>query len=222
MSKIKYLIDEILYEKKIKNIKVFYNVDIFIQDFENEEEEEKPTQNKNPENQPQQPPPEATPASATDTVPPPTPDIAVESSKNKGKIITEDIFKERSEGTFEVPVEKAKTILTLNDLIAYLNRHKDDNGKAIINDLVQEAIMSLTGQNTENAIEDILHEGDKMNITIDYGFDVDDSIGLQISKNPGVKMATVVMRQDGKPFSGAFNLAIFNQTITNVFLKEMD
>jgi len=42
MSNLKSLIKEVLYEQKEKQLKVFYNVDIFLQDFKEQGQEEQP------------------------------------------------------------------------------------------------------------------------------------------------------------------------------------
>jgi len=215
MSNLKSLIKEVLYEQKEKQLKVFYNVDIFLQDFKEQGQEEQPApvqQEQPPEGE--QPPAEQPPAPEGEA--PPT-----ESTNKKEIMLAEDIFKTKGQGSIVVPKEKAITILTLNDLLEFLDDQNTDNGTSVINDLVIEAIKSLSGQNTQQALEDILNKGDKLNIILDYGFDKDDSIGLQVNKNPGVDLATMIMRKDGEPMTGKFNLQVFNQTITSVFLKEI-
>ena len=217
MAKLQSIINEVLYKATEKNLKILYKTDIFIQDFEEPEGKEEPEE---PIEEPVVAEPEAP------VVPPAQPTvgsqiIAQEETKKKEKQLTEDIFKSKTEGTATVELEKAKTILTLDDLLEHLENQKDEEDKQILDELTVEIIKSLADATTEKVVSDILHKGDKCNVTLDYGFDEQDSIGFQISKNAGVDLATMIMRKDGDPMTGAFNLAVFNQTITGVFLKEV-
>jgi len=132
------------------------------------------------------------------------------------------IFKSKLSGEATLSSEEAKTILSLEDLLSFLNKKFDKNNK-IINDLVVEIILSLTEKEDLEKIADLLSKEDKINIIIDYGFSEEDSIGIQVNKNLGVDLATLLMRKDGKPMgNGTFDVNIFNQTITNIFLKEIE
>lgn len=138
-------------------------------------------------------------------------DIAI-SSEEEGDLFLKD------KGVINIPKDKALNILSLNDLLATLQQ----GNTKIINELVSEIILALSGQKTENVIQDLLKENDKCNITLDYGLAKDDSIGVQVSKNKSVESASLIMRKDGSVFgSGKFNKAVFDQTIRNVFLKEI-
>lgn len=219
MAKLQSLIREVLYEEKEKNLKIIYNTDIFIQDFQDEEKPKEET----PEE------PEAEPVAAQPVVQEPAvepaattqPVAPVESVEQENNLIVEDIFKSKTEGSVVVVQEKAKTILTLNDLLEYLEDEKSEDENQILNDIAVEIVKSLSDADTKDIVSDVLHKGDKCNITLDYGFDEKDSIGFQISKNAGVDLATMIMRKDSEPMTGPFNLQVFNQTITGVFLKEI-
>lgn len=219
MAKLSNLIEEVLYEKSSqKSLKCFYDVRIFLQEFEKDIPPEEPAQQEQP---PQEVPAPAPEVPAEEPVAPEQEELAA-STQEKEKPLNEEIFKVNTEGTLVVEAKKAKNILTLNDLLAYMNREEDERGREIFNDLVVETILALAGEETQKSVEEILDEGDRMNVIVDYGFDEDDSIGFQVNKNPGVKMATLIMRKDGAPFgSGQFNMAIFNQTLTNIFVKEV-
>lgn len=224
MPNLNSIIKEVLYEQKEKSLKVFYTVDVFIQDFpsddEEEEQPEEPVQAEQPA--PAEAPPEGAAPPPEGGVPPEEEQLPLaQSTKETGKKLNEEIYKFDTEGVLTVPAKDAKTILTLNDLLEYIADKKDEEGNQIFNDLVVETIRALTGQQTQKAVQDLLNQGDEMNVTIDYGFDQDDSIGLQVSKNKGVAMATIIMRKDGSPMTGQFNVPVFNQTITGVFLKEI-
>lgn len=216
MAKLQSIINEVLYEATEKNLKIFFKTDVFIQDFKEpeEEEEEEPVTTEPVITEPVAPIAQQ-PATVGSQV------IAQEETEEKEKLLTEDIFKSKTEGIDTIKQEKAKTILTLDDLLEYLENQKDDEGNRILDELTVEIIKSLADATTEKVVSDILHKGDKCNVTLDYGFDEQDSIGFQISKNAGVDLATMIMRKDGDPMTGAFNLAVFNQTITGVFLKEI-
>jgi hypothetical protein len=192
MAKFNEVLKRVLFEEGFKNLQVFYDVDVFIQEFKDSKK------------------PKETPA------PTPPPGDAIPESTN----LNEEIFSFKNAGSITLDKKGALNILTLNDLLAYI---KNENSKGqIINELVVEIIRSLSGEDTESAAQDILNEGDKCNVIIDYGFSKDDSVGVQVSKNKGVKMASLVMRKDGNVFgSGKFVKNIFNNTITNVFLKEL-
>lgn len=219
MAKLSSLIKEVLYEEKEKNLKLYYTTDIFIQEFPEEEEpEEEPEQQAPVAPEPQQAAPTA----------PTAPEVAggeqappAEATEEKEKPLNEEIFKSKTQGELTIPNEEAKSILTLNDLLEHVGDKKDADENQILNDLVVEVVKSLSGQETDKAVQDVLNKGDKCNIIMDYGFDKEDSIGLQVSKNPGVNLATMIMRKDGNPMTGDFNLQVFNQTITSVFLKEL-
>lgn len=204
MAKVSDLIDQVLYEKKQqKSTSIFYNIDVFIQEFKEEPIEE--------------------PAEQPEGITGEEPVQQEESTKEKRLIVSvlnEEIFKFKSEGVLKVPIEEAKSIITLEDILAYMNK-VDTEQNDIINDLVIETILNLIEPETQQNAQEILNEGDKLNIMIDYGFDKEDSIGIQISKNPGSKVATLLLRKDGKPMNGPFDVTIFNNTIANIFLKEL-
>lgn len=210
MAKVSDLIDQVLYEKKQqKSTFIFYNMDVFIQEFKEEPAEEPQPE---PEVQPEQP------EGITGEEP-----QQEESTKEKRLIVSvlnEEIFKFKSEGVISVPIKEAKSIITLEDVLAYMNR-VDTEKNDIINDLVIETILNLINPETQQNAQEILNEGDKLNVMIDYGFDKEDSIGIQISKNPGSQVATLLLRKDGKPMNGPFDVTIFNNTIANIFLKEL-
>jgi len=211
MAKLKGLIREVLYEEKEKNLKVFYTTDIFIQGFVKDDDEEEEVTQSPVTPEPEQP----------EVVGQETPEQPAESTEETEEVLNEDIFKTKSEGVITVPQDKAKSILTLDDLLEYVENEKNEEQTTIINDLVVEIIKTLTGSSTQKEVGEILKKGDKCNVTLDYGFDKEDSIGLQVNKNAGVDLATIIMRKDGNPLTGEFNLQVFNQTITGVFLKEI-
>lgn len=208
--KLKNIIDNVLYEKVTKGLKIFYTTDIFIREREE---------------QPEETPPEDTAAPTPEGEATPPEGGAPESGASKPVAPKQEVekttFRAKSSGEELVANEKAKTILTIDDLLAYIDRQTDASGKKIINELVVEVVLALIEDNPQLNLEDLLHESDKLNVMVDYGFDKEDSIGFQITKNSGVNVASLIMRRDGSPLAGKFNPTVFNQTITNVFLKEI-
>ncbi len=134
-----------------------------------------------------------------------------------------ETFRVKTKGVYSVPNDDAKTILTLEDLLAYVDRIRDDAGNEITNELTIEIVRAITSnEDVSEEVSKLLQRNDKINLIIDYGFSEEDSIGLQLNKNSGVDDASLVMRQNGSPVSGQFNPEMFKTKITNIFLKEID
>lgn len=216
MAKLNAIINEVLYESSKKTLKVFYEADVFIQDFPEDQEDDEEEGGEEQQQQPPQGGEEGGEEAQQGGEAQENQDTKV----NPSRQLAEDIFQTKVEGKLTIPEEKAKAILTLNDLLEYLKDQEIDN-RPLMSELVIEVVLSLAGDDTQRAANEIISEGDKVNITLDYGFSKDDSIGLQVSKNPGVKMATLVMRKNGEPVTGNFSSSLFNQMITNVFIKEL-
>ena len=212
MVKVSSLLEEVLYEvQKEKTIKLFYNINMFIQDFKDEKPEEpavpaEPVEPVQPEVPAAPVAPEPVPAlGATEPTPQP-----VESTKNSGKILNEEIFKARSNGLLTIKKEDAENIQTLNDLLDYVSDNKE-SGKSLINNIAIEIILNVVEQK-EN-VADIINKGDKVLLDIDYGFDKDDSIGIKVTKVAGSETISVTMKKDSKILTGPFNLPEFNKQI---------
>lgn len=195
--RIKSVIKEILFEQKEKATKLFYNIDLFIQEFEDETEPEPEAQEK-PKEEPAKEEPEA----------------PEEETKSFGKILTEAIHKMKSSGEFVVPQQDAENIQSLEDLIDYVS-DKKDKGKAIIDKLTQEIVLSLADVGTK-PIEDVINEGDKILIDIDYGLKKEDSVGLKVVKNAGTNSASILMKKDGKILASPFDIVAFNHQMVYV------
>ena len=193
--RIKSVIKEILFEQKEKSTTLFYNVDLFIQEFQDEEPIEEPTAEK----------PEA------EKEPTEEPE---ESIKTFGKILTEAIHKMKSTGEFIVPKEDAENIQSLEDLIDYIS-DKKDKGKPIIDKLAQEIVLSLSDVGTK-PVEDVINEGDKILIDVDYGLKKEDSVGLKVVKNAGTNSASILMKKDGKILASPFDITAFNRQMVYI------
>jgi len=206
---VKDLIREVLYEEKTKGLKLWYDVNIFIQGFVEPGDEEEPKVEKPPVEKPpvEEPPPSAPALGPATAAPAPL----VASTKYNGKILNEDIYKMRAKGELFIPREEAENIQTLEDLLDYLS-DKRIEGKPIINALVTEIILTLAGTGTKT-IEEIVKKGDRVRIDIKYGGEIGDSIGIKVNKNSGSDTITMSMSKDNKILSGAFDLAQFNKIL---------
>ncbi len=194
--KIGDIINKVLFEepqiqdKNKKNLKAFYKTDILIQGFpdrrageeEGEEEEKAATTGENEKD-----------VTATESV------------------IFEDILKTSIQGELAIPMDEADNIQTLEDLVDYLS-DKTDGGKPIINDLVEEIILSVAGVGSK-PLEDIINEGDKMFIDIDYGKEKVDSVGFRINKQAGSTALSISMKKDNKIIPGEFDIEQFNKQL---------
>tara|TARA_Y100000310_G_scaffold109614_1_gene108018 strand:+ start:3487 stop:4092 length:606 start_codon:yes stop_codon:yes gene_type:complete len=192
--KVKNVIDEVLLEKKVKNLKLFYKTDIFVQEFPNkEEDEEKPVTT-----------PEEKQSAETEQ--------PAESTEEDENLLTEEIHKFKSEGELAIPEEDAGNIQTMEDLLDYLSDKKSDNGQAILDDFAIEVALALSGVGVK-AIEDIISKGDKLLIDVDYGTEKEDSIGFKILKNAGSNTVSITMKKDGKIIPSPFELPVFNRQL---------
>ena len=199
--KVKNLINSILLgEEDEKGLKLYYKTDIFIQDFPEEEEEE--------EEEPEAPVTAQEPAPAAQPAGLP-PDI--ESTEESGNLLAEDIYKVKTEGEEVLPKEEADNIQTLEDLVDYVSDLKE-NGKPVMSEVAKEIVLTLAGLG-QDALDDLVNEGDKVIVDIDYGTDIEDSIGLRVNKVPGSNSISISMKKNSKIIPGNFDLASFNRQL---------
>ena len=215
MTKVSNLLEEVLYEQeKEKSLKLFYNVNMFIQEFKDEKPKEpEPVAEPTVPVEPVAQTVPATPVAAepVPTIPATEPTSQpVESVNDVEKMINEEIFKTRSNGMLTVTKEDGENIQTLNDLLDYLS-DQSTNGKKLINEVAIEIILNVVEQK-EN-VADIINKGDKVLLDIDYGFDRDDSIGIKVNKVAGSDSMSVTMKKDNKILPGQFNLPEFNKQL---------
>ncbi len=194
--KIKNIIDEVLLEKKAKNLRVFFKTDIFVQEFpEKEDAEEEPVRQtpEKPEVEAQQPA------------------VAVEDTKNVEELINEDIHKFNSVGELVVPEEDANNIQTMEDLLDYLSDKSVDD-KKILDNFIIEIAKTLSGVGAK-PLEEVVHKGDKILVDVDYGVEKENSIGFKILKNAGSDSITITMKKDSKVVASPFDLPTFNKQL---------
>ena len=217
MSTLKGLVDEIIFEAKKDTLKVFYNIDVFLQDFKDDEEEvaDEPVTPVIPPVDPNVP--------ADPNVP-----VQAESNTKHGNQLNEAIIKTKVKGELTVTKEEASNIQTLQDLIDFLSDKKHTQqtivekvldkkgstiGETIISPEIQEVILVLAGTGDTTKLADIVDKGDKVLVDIDYGSSRETNIGLKINKNSGTDSFSIMLKKDGKILSGAFDQSMLNKQI---------
>lgn len=190
----------LLGEEKEKDLKLYYKTDIFIQSFPEDEKE--------PEEKPVEPAaePETPPEAPPEELPPP-----VEDTKEKENLLTEDIYKVKTEGEKSIPKEEADNIQTLEDLVDYASDIKE-GGKSIVSKVAEEVVLTLAGVG-KDALEDLIKEGDKVIIDLDYGTNREDCIGFRVNKVPGSNSISLSMKKNSKIIPGNFDIASFNRQL---------
>ena len=209
--KLENILDDVFFTKKIEeekkesgtSLKVFYDIDALIQNFPEEEEE-----NKEKEEVKQTTPPKEVEQAETPT--------QEETEQKKEEInesveLNEDIFTFKAKGEINVDKNKVESIQTLLDLLQFVKEQKK-NGKPIINSLIIEIVAALAGVG-EKGVEDLVNKGDKILITIDYGFTKKDSVGLRINKTAGAKAVSLSLKLDNEIVPAAFNIIEFNRQL---------
>ena len=222
MSTLKNLVDEIILEQKEQSLKLYYDVDVFIQEFEDKTPEE--TLPVAPEE-----PVVATPEVPAETPVDPAAIAPTENFDEKGNLLNEKTFKTKVKGELTVTKEEAANIQTMQDLVDYLSDKKhteksivekvlDKKGTQqsetnIISPTVQEVILILAGAGGDQELADIIDKGDKVIVDIDYGTNKNTSIGFKINKNAGTSDFSIMIKKDGKLLSGTFEQSMLNKQI---------
>ena len=204
------LLNDVLYENEERKMKLYYEADIFIQEFKNDEEEKKEDDLETQKDDLEIP-------KDDDLEIPKDDDLEIpkeESFTSKRSMIVEDIFEVKKSGSFGLTNKEAENILTFDDLLSYLK------SKKVIDEIAIEILISIATAGEEKIAKDIIDSGDKFLFSFNYGFDIKDSIGVKVVKNKGVKEITIIGMKDGTP-SGSFNKKLFNKTITSIYLKEL-
>jgi len=188
-------INKILFEKEEegKSLKLYYKVDILVQNFPDETPEE-----------PEETPPEETPTQ-------PTAGLETAGTPTESTMY-EDIFKTQEDGEFTLPKEEVDSIQTLEDLIEYCTDKKVD-GKKLLNDVAAEIVLSVAGVG-KSALEDIINKGDKVFVDLDYGEEKTNSIGVRVNKLAGSDAISIAMKKNNNIVPGEFNIKEFNKQIT--------
>ena len=211
---------ELLFESK-KNItgclKVFYDINIKINDLED------PT--------PEQVPPEPAAPVAAEPAPVPTAPVTAEPAPldpnavppvQQESVMTEEEVEKKIQGEVPLTKEDADNIQTIEDLIDFL-ADKKSNGENILDELTVEVITSLIGNPEALKASDIIKKEDQMIINLCYGYKKDNSVGFKILKRRGVNSVSVIMLKDNEILDGKFDIGRFNSQIIdyrNEWLKK--
>lgn len=202
--KLNKIIRSALYEDEAEALNLYYSSDIFIRRTEQQkdaarepEETEEPAEEEEEQAEEQ----------------------AEEAVEYRNSLLTEETFRTKTSGVIQVEDADARTIKTLDDLLAYINRQRGENGQQIINDLVVEAVRALVDGSTADELKKLIYSGDKINAVIDYGPSKDDSVGFEITKNIGVDDVSLSLRLDGN-IQENFNKNVFNQKLI-IFINEL-
>jgi len=214
MTTVKDVIQDVIFEEKKQNLKIFYTIDVFIQEFKDKEEE----------------PEAAAPAAPAAPAGGGEEETPTESFDDEGNLLTEAIYKRKVEGEIVVPKEEAEHLQTLQDLVDYLSdkKHAENKtssvarvlgkkakkvkGESIISPTIQEVILVLAGAG-QSALDDIVDKGDKIIVEVKYGKDKYDNIGFKITKNAGTSVFSIMLVKDGEILPGQFNQALLNKQI---------
>ena len=236
MATIRSLVDEILYEKAEINLKIFYNIDVVL--YPGEDDKNKPVENKTP--QPQTPsvnpltePSQNNPLGTPQAMPPAgsgpafskmTEDAIADQQTTQVSPPTQPSQPQqgerfRSQGSISLQKSEAFNIQTIEDLVEFLST-KDTNVVAgrktknvkVVNDFVKETVI-LISQGAP--INDLVNKKDKFIVELDYGFNMDDSIGFKINKMSGVGTMSISMKKNGNIIPGPFNITSYNEQLIN-------
>ena len=157
------------------------------------------------------------PAPADDTtLPPPssTPPITpppLESTKDDKEVLNEEIFKFKSDGNVIVPEKKIERIQTLLDLLDYLKDQRR-KGKPVISSMVIQIVSTLAGIGSK-VIDDLINKGDRLLVSVDYGFSKQNSVGLRVNKVAGSDAISLSLKMDNKILASPFNVNEFNRQL---------
>lgn len=215
------VIKDVIFEEKQQQLKLFYDIDVFIQEFKEEGDDtanaEEPVGTEQ----------EAVPADTEQAV---EAQPAEESVSEEGDYLSESIYKRTVKGELVIPKEETMNIQTIQDLIDYLSdkNHKADKSSGIakvlgkkqekddgkvISPIIQEVISILTGVGGDKQLGDIVDKGDKVIVELKYGKDKYDNIGFKINKNAGTDVFSVMIVKDGEILTGKFDQTLVNKQI---------
>jgi len=220
--KVTRVIEQVLYEKEKKEYKglnVYYKTDIIIKETEedleqmNQQEQPAPQEPVAPEMQQamQQPMGQQMgqqPMGMGQEIPAeqiPLPPGANEST------MYEETFAAQNQGKVKVSPDSVDNIQSLEDLLDFLANKNTKKGP-ILNDVAVEIIMNMATQGPQS-IQDIISKDDRILVTVDYGKDLDNSVGFKALKAEGTNTLSLVMKKDNKVIPGPFNIQEFNKQV---------
>jgi hypothetical protein len=210
--KIKNIVDEVLYEKSGKNLSIFYKIDVAITETEEEQSERQnqPVQEPQvPEQQPQiQPGMEQMPMQQPQMG---QPQMPMQPGMGEGTLY-EETFTSRASGSAKISEDDVDNIQSLEDLLDFLSTKVIKNGVPVLDDAISEIIMNMATGGAES-IADLVNRDDKILINIDYGKDIDNSVGFKALKSAGTNTLSLVIKKDNAVLPGKFNIKEFNNML---------
>jgi hypothetical protein len=217
--KIKNLVDEVLYEKSSKGLTIFYKIDVSITETQEVEQEleNKPVQE--PQQQMQLQPQQMQQPGMQQMQPgmgqfgPEIPANQIQLPPGMGEgTLYEESFVSRVSGKAKVPTDEVDNIQSLEDLLDYLSTKVTKNKVPVLDDAISEIIMNMATGGAES-IADLVNREDKILINIDYGNDIDNSVGFKALKSAGTNTLSLVMKKDNGVLPGPFSIKEFNNMV---------
>lgn len=197
MSKVFNIIKNVLNEGAEKTLKLFYDIKIYI-------------------NQPEAAAPAPVP---TETIPvetaAPMENVpAAESVKYDDlDILNEEVINLNKNGSIAISQNEAESIQTIEDMLDFVGDSEILKAKKVENifDELSSEIVKLAVSGTPAG--GVIKKEDKIMISLDYGLDKTDSVGVKILKRVGIEAVSVMLKKDGKVLPGKFNLEELNKQI---------
>lgn len=230
MATLKDIIQDVIFEEKTQNLKLFYDIDVFIQEFKEKEEQDDTAEQDTESGDDADTNTVDSETAGTEQVDAGTESESNEDTIHNGEYLREAVYKRKVEGELVVPKEEAMNIQTLQDLVDYMSdkshtaqkrssvakvlgkKGKEEDEGKIITPTIQEVILILAGAGT-GALDNIVDIGDKVIVQVMYGKDKYDNIGFKINKNSGTDTFSIMLVKDGEILAGQFNQTALNKMI---------
>jgi len=220
------LVQDVIFENKQEALTVFYDINIFIQNFKTEEdkeiEDEASSVKKEVVSDKKE---DLKKAAGVDSNGVPTEGQVANESVD---YLNEDIYKNVKEGELKITADKARNIQTISDLLDLLTDteelKEDDStikkvlgkkefkrtGNKILSNLGQKVIMDILDNNN---VSEIISSGDNIVVEIKFGKNKTDNIGFRINKPSGSESLTTLIVKDNKILVGKFTKPVVNKQI---------
>jgi len=147
-------------------------------------------------------------------------DIRIIRNVSDKKEKTSTSYINKAKGETPVKTDKIKNIQNIFNLLDYTG-DLVENGKPLINELAVEIIKAYI-EGGAKAIEELIQKEDKIIVDIDYGFDVEDSIGIKLNKTGGSDLVSLTMKKNGNIVQGDFSQKIFESQILSFRTRFME
>lgn len=221
------LVQDVIFENKQESLSVFYDINIFIQNFKTEADKEIESEKEEVKKEIISTKKEDDKKTAgVDSNGVPIEGQLANESINYS--LNEDIYKNTKKGEFKIPTEKVGNIQTISDILDLLTdtvELKEDEstikkvlgkkefkktGNKILSTLGQKLIVSILD---DNNVSDIISIGDKVVVEVKFGKSKEDNIGFRINKSSGSETLTTLIVKDNKILVGKFSKPVVNKQI---------